>query len=253
MGSGDNFTTDISERLQIANVKEAYRSTNFVNYIQQMLKHNDQCTGLDYIEETPSHLAHQRWYDIDLAKVFNPLSATDKRCNIRIAHFLPVQHCQQEPFFCPVSLQVHHFGETHVCGACRRITLTSLSDASNDFGIPNCVQQFRAQIEEDWGHEVCGLVLGYDQNVLTDSIFIKLHNGLLYYRQPFHCPTSVECLGLDCKIEYTDASQGIMPESHNIGVQYMDSDLDNTCHGSVPSFPVLFISCTPPNRILQFQ
>ena len=32
MGSGDNFTTDISERLHIANVKEAYRSTNKVNY-----------------------------------------------------------------------------------------------------------------------------------------------------------------------------------------------------------------------------
>jgi len=33
MGSGDNFTTDISERLHIGNVKEAYRSTNKVNYI----------------------------------------------------------------------------------------------------------------------------------------------------------------------------------------------------------------------------
>jgi hypothetical protein len=46
MGSGDNFTTDISERLHIANVKEAYQSSNKVNYIRQMLKHND------YIEET---------------------------------------------------------------------------------------------------------------------------------------------------------------------------------------------------------
>jgi len=33
MGSGDNFTTDISERLHIANVKEAYQSTNKVNHI----------------------------------------------------------------------------------------------------------------------------------------------------------------------------------------------------------------------------
>ena len=38
MGSGDNFTTDISQRLHITNVKEAYRSSNKVNYIQQMLK-----------------------------------------------------------------------------------------------------------------------------------------------------------------------------------------------------------------------
>jgi hypothetical protein len=77
MGSSENFTTDISERLHIANMKEAYRSANKVNYIRQMLKHNDRCTGLDYMEETLSHLALQGWYDIDWAKVFNLLSATD--------------------------------------------------------------------------------------------------------------------------------------------------------------------------------
>jgi len=61
IGSSDNFTTDISERIHITNVKEAYRSSNKVNYIQQMLKHNDRCTGLDYIEETLSYLALEGW------------------------------------------------------------------------------------------------------------------------------------------------------------------------------------------------
>jgi len=136
---------------------------------------------------------------------------------------------------------------------CRSIKLTSLRDASVDFGIPNFGQLFHTQIEDDRGHEVSGLVLGYDQNVPIDSVFIKLQNGLLYYRQPFHCPTSVERLGLDCKVEYTDANQGIMPESHNIWVQYMDSDLDNTFQGRVPSFLVLYFSWTPPNQILQCQ
>jgi hypothetical protein len=99
-------------------------------------------------------------------------------------------------------------------------------------------------------------LLGYDQNLLLDSIFIKLQNGLLYYCQPFHCPTSVERLGLDCKIEYTNANQGIMPEAHNIWVQYMQSeenDLDNTFQGRIPSFPILYFRWTPPNEILQFQ
>jgi len=99
-------------------------------------------------------------------------------------------------------------------------------------------------------------VLRYDQNVLFDSIFIKLQNGLLYYGQPFHNPTSVERLGLDCKVEYTNANQAIMPESHNIWVQYTQSEenvLDNTFQGRVHSFPVLYFSWTPPNQILQFQ
>jgi len=50
----------------------------------------------------------------------------------------------------------------------RSIKLTSLRDASEDFGIPNFGQLFHAQIEENRGHEVCGLVLGYDYNALID-------------------------------------------------------------------------------------
>jgi hypothetical protein len=72
---------------------------------------------------------------------------------------------------------------------------------------------------------------GYDQNALLDSMFIRFQNGLLYYHQPFHNPTSVECLGLNCTAESTNATQVIMPESHNIWVQYTQSeenDLDNT-------------------------
>jgi len=67
MGSGNNFTTNMSEPLHIGNVKEAYRSTNKVNYIIQMLKHNDWCTSLDYMEETPFHLALHGWYNSDCA------------------------------------------------------------------------------------------------------------------------------------------------------------------------------------------
>jgi len=216
MGSGENFTNDMSERRHISIVKEAYRSSNKVNYIWQMLKHNDQCTSLDYMEETLSYLALENWYDIDSAKVFNLQSATDKwRCTHR-AHLLRLQTIQDEPIIRPVSQQVYHLRETHVRGVCRSIKSTSLRDASEDFGIPNFAQLFYAQIDEDWGHDVSGLVLGYDQNVLIDIIFIKLQNGLLYYRQPFHNPTSVECLGLDCMVEYTNANQEIMPEAHNI-------------------------------------
>ena len=44
-----------------------------------------------------------------------------------------------------------------------------------------------------------------------------------------------------------------MPKSHNIWVQYTNSDLDNTFQCRVPSFPVSCFSWTPPNQILQFQ
>jgi hypothetical protein len=221
-----------------------------------MLKHNDWCTGLDYMEETLSYLALQGWYDIDSAKVFNLLSATEKWRITPRAHLSPLQTIQDEPIIRPLSQQLYYLTETDVCGVSRRIKLTLLRDASEDFRIPNFGWRFCAQIDDDWGHEVSGLVLGYDLNVLLNSMFIKLPNGLLYYRQPFHNSTSVESLGLDCKVEYTDANQGIMPEAHNIWVQYTQSeqnDLDNNFQVRVPSFSVSYFSWTPPNPILQFQ
>jgi hypothetical protein len=69
-----------------------------------------------------------------------------------------------------MSPQLHHLGESHVCRVSRFIKLTSPGDISEDFGILNIAQLCCSQIEEDWGHDVCGLVLGYDQNILLDNI-----------------------------------------------------------------------------------
>jgi hypothetical protein len=77
MASGDNFTTNISESQYISNVKEVYEFTNKVNYIWQMLKYNDPCTGLNYLKAKLSYLALQGWYDIYSAYVFNLLSAAN--------------------------------------------------------------------------------------------------------------------------------------------------------------------------------
>ena len=69
IGSGENFTTDRTELLHIDQVKEPYRSTNQVNYIQQMLKHNHWCTRVEYMKEPLRYFDLQGWYDIDSAKV----------------------------------------------------------------------------------------------------------------------------------------------------------------------------------------
>jgi hypothetical protein len=145
-----------------------------VNYIGQMLKHNHRFTGPDYMAETFSYLALQGWYDIDSVNAFNQLSAADKRRNACIAYFLCLQYGQDEPLFRTVSPQVHHLRQTHFRGVCRSIKFTSLRDASEDFEIPDFGQLFRAQIEDDWGHEVCGLVLGYNHNIHLDCLLINL-------------------------------------------------------------------------------
>jgi hypothetical protein len=68
-----------------------------------MLKHNDLCTGLDYIQETLLYLALKGWYDVDCARVFNLLSATDKQRSTHRAQLLHLQTIQDEPIIRPVS------------------------------------------------------------------------------------------------------------------------------------------------------
>jgi len=160
--SGDNFTTEISEKLHIGNIKEVYRSTNRVNYIKQRLKHSDRCTGLDNMEETLMSLARQGWNNIVSANAFNLLTASDKRRNTGRAHRLCLQHCQNEQLFRHMSPQVYHLREIHVHGVCRSINLASLGEASKDVGIHNFGQLFHVQTEQHWWLELCGLVLAYD-------------------------------------------------------------------------------------------
>jgi len=186
IGSSDNFSTDISEQWHSCNVQEVYRCTIKVSYTGQMMQFNDHCTCLDDIEETPEYLALEDWYNVDTAKVFNIPTTTDKPQNTCGGCLLHLSHSQQEPSFTPASQKVHHLRETHLLGVCRSIQLTSLRDAVVDFGIPNFVQLFYVEFEQDWGYKVSRQVLGYDQNVLTDSTFIKYQNGLLCYCQPLH-------------------------------------------------------------------
>jgi len=192
---------------------------------------------------------------IDSTKVFNLLSATDKWQSNHSTHLLHLKTIQDELTIRSVSQHVYHLREMHVCGVCRSIKLTSLRDALEDFGIPNFGQLFRMQCEDDWGHNVSGLLLGNYPNEYIDMIFIKLQNGLFCYRQPFHCPTSVECLEFDCKMKYMNGNQGIISEAHNIWVQYMQSeenDLDNTFQRLIASILGLYFSWIPLNQFLQF-
>ena len=170
MGSGCNVSTDISDQLHITKFNEAYQSTNDVNDIQLLLKRNDQFTGLGNMKKL-SYLAIQGWSDIASTKVINLDSATHKWQNSFRACLLNLQHFLEKPVFHHVSQQIHHFSELHVCGLFRTINSLLLRDASVDSAIPIFWQLFCTQIDKDRRYEVHGLVFGYLQNALLDSLF----------------------------------------------------------------------------------
>jgi len=154
------------------------------------------------MEQTLSYHARWGWYNIDYAYDFYLLFGTEKWRSTYRARLTRLQTIQADSYSCPISQLVHHLRETHVDRVCRSNTFTLVRDASEECWIPNFGQLLYVQIEEDWGRTVCGLALRYDQNVLIDSIFDKLHNGLLYYCEQFHNTTSIEHLRGDCKVAY---------------------------------------------------
>jgi len=145
MDCGDNFTSNILEQLHMANMKEAYQSTNKVNYVLQMLKHNNHRTRHDYIKKTLSCFALQVYCDTNFANDFNLLSITDKSYSTYRANLFSLEHYQNEPFFHSVSQQLYHFREMHVTRVCQSIKLTSLRDTSVDFRISILGQLFHTQ------------------------------------------------------------------------------------------------------------
>jgi len=145
---------------------------------------------------------------------------------------------------------------THVAEGCRSIKLISLGDESIGFELPKFGQLFPTDVDEHCGHTVGGLVLRYVRNTLIDNKFIQLQDGLLLCCQPFHNPTTIEHLELDCLVEHTNANQGIMGKGHNIWVQYTQSeaiDLNHNFPGGIIAGIVVYIYWTPLIRIFQIQ
>jgi len=171
---------------------------------------------------------------------------------MHILSFTP-QVLLRRTIFSTLSQQKHQLTEIHVCRVVSSNKVITHSDISVDFGIPNFGQLCHTQINEDCGNKVSQLLLRYNQNVLINIIYIKLQIGRLYCHQPFHCPTLVDHQELNCQVEYSNANEGIMPESHNIWVQYMQSEFGNAFQGQVSSFPVLYISLTTTHQIEDFQ
>jgi len=253
MGPSQSFTTDLSEQLHMGNLKKTEWSANKVQDIWQMLENSGWGIHFGYIVGMLSHLAFQGWYTIDSANNFTVLSATDRWWNSRYAHLSILQHCLHELLYHSISQQAKYMTETHVCGWYSSIKLTAIWDATEDFVISIIGQRFHIRIGDDLGHDICWLVFGYTHNVPLDHMFIGLFKRLLYYCQTFYGSTSVECLGLDCNVEYTNANQGIIYEYHNIWVQYMESDLDNNFHCHVLCFPMVYCSWPLPYQILEFR
>jgi hypothetical protein len=266
MGSPDNFSTDISELLHIENVKEAYRASNRVQYVEQMLWYNDRHTGIAYMVQVLEHLALSGMYDHDTARILGMQTRDERLLSTRVARLRGRgrkvdQHTfrtsrRPSPNLAPaISLQIQVpernrrvdqvIQRTRLAGRARGIKPLSLSEAATRFSIPDLPVLFRDYVEELWGQRVAERVLGR-RETYAESTLIEIYNSVANYYQPFQRPLEIERRLLRCTKE-TGKNE---PVCHDIWVRESEDRDKDSFQGRKACRPLLYFSFSPPNAVI---
>jgi len=244
MGSPDKFSTDISELLHIENVKEAYRTSNRVQYEEQMLWYNDRHTGIAYMVQTLEHLALSGIYDHDTARDLGMQTRNEILLSTRVAsHRERGPEMRQHAFrassrptqnLAPainLKIQVPERKQrvvqliqwSRLAERARGIKQLPLSEAADRFSIPDLPVLFRDYVEELCGQRVAERVLGR-RETYAESTMIEIYNSVANYLQPFQRPLVIERRLLRCTKEAGKKE----PVSHDIWVrESQDRDKDS--------------------------
>jgi hypothetical protein len=254
MGSPDNYTTDISERLHITNVKNPYRGSNRVDFLRQILLHNDRHTSIAYMEQTLKWLAMKGWHDADSAAVLNLMSPQDKRQMTRRARHRRILANQPDPSIQPASRPPLRFQGSQICAPSehfRRMSLAAAAGVLKISNLPSLVEEYLNQL---WGREVVSLIWGPD-DLFQEALLVTVHNKVASFAMDFHVPEDVNKVRLDCTINNRPSQVAIHKcPAQSIWARVADNDLnEDTFRGRRPTFPLLYFTFTPPLRILEIS
>ena len=165
IGLSDNFSTNLLQLLNIENVKEAYCTSNGVQYEKQMLWYNDRHTGIAYMVLVLEHLALSRMYNHDTARVLGLKTYNETLLSITVARLegrgqKVVWHafrtnCRPSQNLAP-QIQVPVWNQrvdqgiqqTRVAERARGFKSLSLSESPTRFSIPEILTLFCDYVEE---------------------------------------------------------------------------------------------------------
>jgi hypothetical protein len=269
MGSPDNFSTDVSELLHVEMVKEAYRSTNRVNFEEQMLWYNDRYTGLAYMIQTLEYLAVRGSFDSDTARTLRMCSRDERLRSTRCARkrqaavgdvgshlsvdtslkprsvprytLIPVPETRTRPGISELLRQ------TELAGRVRNLKPLSLNDAALAFGISDLPNIFRQQIVALWGTHLTERILGPDET-FANKVRIEVYNSVANFYQPFQRPLEVQKRFLRC-VRSDDGKRPAV--THDVWVRVKLDRTDDSFQGRKVCRPLLYFSYTPPNFAAQ--
>ena len=280
MGSPDNFSTDVSELLHVEMVKEAYRSTNRVNFEEQMLWYNDRYTGLAYMIQTLEYLALRGSFDSDTARTLQLSSRDEPLRSTRHARRRQAaagdasshsgdagSHSSDEanlgprprsvPRYKPIAVPEARvrpgIGEllrqTVLAGRVQTIKPLSLERAATRFGINDFPAIFRQQIVAIWGPHLTERILGPDET-FAGNVRIGVYNSVANFYQPFQRPLEVQKRFLRC----VRSGDGKRPAvTHNVWVRVSQDRNQDAFQGRKVCTPLLYFSYTPPRFAAQLR
>jgi hypothetical protein len=274
MGSPDNFSTDVSELLHVEMVKEAYRSTNRVDFEKQMLWYNDRYTGLAYMIQTLEYLALHGSFDSDTARTLGLTSREERLRSTRYARLrqaaagnagsrLGVEaglepNPRSVPQYIPTAIPESKARpgirelrrQTVLAGRVRTIKPLSLKAAAIRFGINDFPAIFRQQIVAIWGEHLTERILGPDET-FADQVRIELYNSVANFYQPFQRPREVQKRFMRCGVSSGDGKRPAV--THNVWVRVNPDRAQDAFQGRKVCTPLMYFSYTPPKFAAQLR
>jgi hypothetical protein len=251
MGSPDNYTTDISELLHITNVKEGYRASNRVDFVRQILLHNDRHTSIAYMEHTLRWLALRGWHDADSAVVLNLMSSRDRQQMTRRARHRRLLANQSDPSIQPTTRPPIRFQGSAIRAPSKHFQRMSLAEAAGLLKIPNLPTLVEQYLNQLWGREAVSLLWGPD-GLFQETLLVRVHNKVASFAMDFHIPEDVKKVGLDCTINRPSQGSIHKRPAQSIWARVADNDWnEDTFRGRRPTFPLLYFTFTPPLRVLE--
>ena len=250
MGASDNFSTDISELLHISNIKDAYRASNRVNCMRQVLANNDGHTALDYMHQTLRWLALQGWHDNDSAAILDLVRAAEKRRYTRRARQNRILAGESELFFRPECPHPQTYQLSRICApspTCKRI---SISQAATLFNIPTLPTLIRHFLYRIWGHDAVSLLWGAGED-FKHEVQVVPHNKVRFFTAEFHTPLNFTSGLLDCSVQNVPGC--IYKRPPQVVWERLDDNGNDGLRGRRPAFPLLYFTLTPPIKVLDIQ
>ena len=252
MGATDNFSTDISELLHISNVKVAYRATNRVTFMPQVLAYNDRHTALDYMHLALRSLALKGWYDKDSAAILNLISTAEKRrSTTRQARQNRILAGEQEPFFVPDLPPPQPYQPSKICAQSQTFKRMSLAQAAATFDIPTLPTLVRHHLHRIWGQDAVSLLWGAGDD-FKHEVEVLPHNKVRFVANGFHAPLVFARGLLDCSVQ--NVTSCLYKRPPQVVWERLDSsDNIDGLRGRRPAFPLLYFSLSPPLKVLDIQ